>query len=73
MKLLIHTGTRLKTIHSFGLVILEIEKMSNRDGGTYTCLAKNGAGNDSCSFDIEVTPTSSLQQAPKFTSQLQVY
>jgi hypothetical protein len=30
-------GSRLKTIHDFGFVILEIDKIDTRDSGLYTC------------------------------------
>ena len=67
------TGTRLKSVHSFGLVILEIDKMSPlKDGGKYCCIARNSSGQATSEFDVSVKPQTLGLQTPKFTQQLQV-
>ena len=71
--LFVFTGTRLKSVHSFGLVILEIDKMSPlKDSGKYCCIARNSSGQATSEFDVSVKPQTLGLQTPKFTQQLQV-
>lgn len=35
------TGSRVKTVSDFGVVILEVDKLDIRDSGLYTCKVRN--------------------------------
>ncbi|XP_074100964.1 sallimus isoform X11 [Cotesia typhae] len=50
----LNAGSRLKTIHDFGFVILEIANCYQRDSGLYTCKATNrhGEATVSCKFQV---------------------
>ena len=65
-------GSRLKTVHSFGMVILEIEKMSFCDAGTYSCQAKNAFGEAIASVVLGCVDKEMPEQVPKFTTHLVV-
>ena len=54
------------------MVILEIEKLSTSDAGTYSCSAKNAFGEAMTTVKLECVEKGKLQQAPKFTSHLVV-
>ncbi|KAL1117095.1 hypothetical protein AAG570_004423, partial [Ranatra chinensis] len=47
-------GSRIKTIHDFGFVILEIDKIDTRDTGLYTCKATNRHGEAMVSCKLQV-------------------
>ena len=64
-------STRLKTVHSFGLVILELNKLSSRDEGRYVCKAQNQFGNTTAFFDIKIESKQIDNLVPKFTSNLE--
>ena len=65
-------GSRLKSVHSFGMVILEIEKLTVLDAGKYCCKAKNAFGEATSSVTLGCVEKGKLGNAPKFTSQLTV-
>jgi len=65
----IQAGTRIRTVCSFGMCVIEIEGVKLLDEGTYTCHAKNDYGEDSASFTIGVKEYS-RGRPPKFTKQL---
>lgn len=47
-------GTRIKTIHDFGFVILEVANCYQRDSGLYTCKATNRHGEATVSCKLQV-------------------
>ena len=59
-------------MHSFGMVILEIEKMSLCDAGTYSCQAKNAFGEAIASVVLGCVDKEMPEQLPKFTTRLVV-
>ncbi|XP_055338080.1 LOW QUALITY PROTEIN: titin-like [Paramacrobiotus metropolitanus] len=52
-KPIIH-GSRVKTIHDFGFVVLEISPVYGEDSGTYTAVARNEAGEAVTSSSVTV-------------------
>ena len=54
------------------MVILEIEKLSVSDAGTYSCTLKNAFGQATSSLKLGCVEKGKLEQAPKFTTQLAV-
>ena len=54
------------------MVILEIEKLSVSDAGTYSCTLKNAFGEATSSLKLGCVEKGKLEQAPKFTTQLAV-
>ena len=54
------------------MVILEIEKMSLADAGTYSCTLKNAFGQATTSLKLGCAEKGKLEQAPKFTTHLSV-
>ena len=54
------------------MVILEIEKMSLADAGTYSCTLKNAFGQATTSLNLGCAEKGKLEQAPKFTTHLSV-
>ena len=54
------------------MVILEIEKLSVSDTGTYTCTLKNSFGEATTSLKLGCVEQGKLEQAPKFTTPLTV-
>ena len=67
---LIILGSRLKTVHSFGMVILEVEKVTTSDAGKYSCTAKNPFGEATSTVILSCAEKGIIKQAPKFTSHL---
>ena len=65
-------GSRLKSVHSFGMVILEIDKLSVSDAGKYSCTLKNAFGVASSSLTLGCVEKGKLEQAPRFTTHLAV-
>lgn len=62
----------MRTVHSFGLVLLELEKICTRDAGVYVCKAKNPGGQAESRFELKVEEASGLDgQVPQFTSKLE--
>lgn len=51
----IRVGTRIRTIHDFGFVVLEISPVYPEDSGVYTCKAKNKYGEaiTTCTINVE--------------------
>ena len=62
----------MRSVHSFGMVILEIEKLSVSDAGTYSCTLKNAFGQATSSLKLGCVEKGKLEQAPKFTTHLAV-
>ena len=54
------------------MVILEIEKMSLCDAGTYSCQAKNAFGEAIASVVLGCVDKEMPEQVPKFTTHLVV-
>ncbi|CAN8024063.1 unnamed protein product, partial [Ixodes persulcatus] len=63
-------GHRIRTVHAFGMVVLEILGAVVEDSGRYTCRAANKWGKAEVTVDLECTDKSKGQR-PQFTTQLQ--
>ncbi|KAK0090259.1 hypothetical protein PV325_001954 [Microctonus aethiopoides] len=50
----LNAGSRIKTIHDFGFVILEVANCYQRDSGLYTCKATNRHGEATVSCKLQV-------------------
>lgn len=72
---MVHTfcfaGHRIRTVHAFGMVVLEILGTKIEDSGTYTCCATNKWGKAEISVTLECIDKSKGQK-PKFTTQIKV-
>lgn len=68
---IIFTGHRIRTVHAFGMVVLEILGTVIKDTGTYTCRATNKWGKAEISVNLECVERTGGQR-PQFTSQLKV-
>ena len=65
------TGHRIRTVHAFGMVVLEILGTKIEDSGTYTCRATNKWGKAEISVTLECIDKSKGQK-PKFTTHIKV-
>jgi len=65
------TGHRTRTVHAFGMVVLEILGTKIEDSGEYTCRATNKWGRAEISVKLECVDKSKGQK-PRFTTQIQV-
>lgn len=61
---------RTRTVHAFGMVVLEILGTKIEDSGTYTCRATNKWGRVEQSVELECVDKSKGQK-PHFTTQIQ--
>lgn len=61
-------GSRIKTIHDFGFVILEIAGCYQRDGGLYTCKATNKHGEATVSCKLQVKGRQGIVMEPQLPS-----
>ncbi|CAL4067925.1 unnamed protein product, partial [Meganyctiphanes norvegica] len=59
------SGSRIKTIHDFGYVILEMANCYGRDSGTYTCRAVNKHGEASTECTLTVSSKSGIILEPQ--------
>uniref|UniRef100_T1J5H7 Ig-like domain-containing protein n=1 Tax=Strigamia maritima TaxID=126957 RepID=T1J5H7_STRMM len=66
----LHIGHRLRTVHAFGMVVLEILGVYMEDSGVYTCRATNKWGQAEISVNLECIERIK-GQPPRFTTQLQ--
>lgn len=66
----IKASHRTRTVHAFGMVVLEILGTKIEDSGTYTCKATNKWGKDEISVSLECVEKTKGQK-PKFTTQIQ--
>ncbi|XP_054706308.1 titin-like isoform X2 [Uloborus diversus] len=62
-------GHRIRTVHAFGMVVLEILGVVMEDSGEYTCKATNKWGKAEITVKLECVDRTRGQK-PKFTSQL---
>ncbi|CAB3397921.1 unnamed protein product [Caenorhabditis bovis] len=53
-------SNRMKVIHDFGFVVLELSPAEPQDSGTWTCRATNDEGSDEVSTDIKVFGTGGI-------------
>ncbi|CAI4222564.1 unnamed protein product [Auanema sp. JU1783] len=53
-------SNRMKMIHDFGFVVLEISPAEPQDTGKWTCRATNDKGSDQVSTDVKVVGTSGV-------------
>ena len=65
-------GSRLKTVHGFGMIILDIDKLTSTDSGQYVCTASNAFGEATSTMTLKCVERGMVEQKPKFTSQLVV-
>ncbi|GLH07319.1 LOW QUALITY PROTEIN: Titin [Gryllus bimaculatus] len=61
---------RTRTVHAFGMVVLEILGTKIEDSGNYTCRATNKWGRAEISVELECVEKSKGQK-PRFTTQIQ--
>jgi titin len=66
----IEASHRFRTVHAFGMVVLEVLGCKIEDSGTYTCKATNKWGVAEQSVTLECTEKVKGQK-PKFTTQIQ--
>lgn len=64
-------GHRIRTVHAFGMVVLEILGVYAEDSGEYTCRATNRWGRAEITVRLECIDLSRGQK-PHFTSHIQV-
>lgn len=67
----IEASHRTRTVHAFGMVVLEILGTKIEDTGVYTCRATNKWGTAEISVNLECVDKSK-GQPPKFTSHIKV-
>uniref|UniRef100_A0A146M532 Titin n=2 Tax=Lygus hesperus TaxID=30085 RepID=A0A146M532_LYGHE len=65
----IEASHRIKTVHVFGMVVLEILGTKIEDSGVYTCRATNKWGQAEISVNLECVDISKGQK-PKFTTHI---
>lgn len=65
----IKAGHRIRTVHAFGMVVLEILGVKMEDSGEYTCRATNKWGRAEITVKLECVDRERGQK-PKFTTQL---
>ncbi|KAI5701651.1 hypothetical protein M8J75_011738 [Diaphorina citri] len=65
----IEASHRIRTVHAFGMVVLEILGTKIEDTGVYTCRATNKWGQAEISVNLECVDKSK-GQPPKFTSHI---
>lgn len=70
-KLWYRLGHRTRTVHAFGMVVLEILGTKIEDTGTYTCQATNKWGRAEITVQLECVDKSKGQK-PQFTTQIKV-
>ncbi|XP_067120871.1 titin [Centruroides vittatus] len=63
-------GHRIRTVHAFGMVVLEILGVYPEDTGEYTCRATNKWGYAEITVNLECVDIARGQK-PRFTTQLQ--
>ncbi|XP_011704408.1 PREDICTED: titin [Wasmannia auropunctata] len=61
-------GSRIKTIHDFGFVILEVANCYQRDSGLYTCKATNRHGEATVSCKLQVRGRQGIILEPQLPS-----
>uniref|UniRef100_A0A914H0K8 Ig-like domain-containing protein n=1 Tax=Globodera rostochiensis TaxID=31243 RepID=A0A914H0K8_GLORO len=59
------TGSRVKTINEFGVVVLEIYPVYPEDTGDYVCKAINKQGEAVTSTSLKVTPKEGIEAQPQ--------
>ena len=64
-------GHRIRTVHAFGMVVLEILGTKIEDSGTYTCRATNKWGRDEISVTLECIDITKGQK-PQFKTHIKV-
>ena len=64
-------GHRIRTVHAFGMVVLEILGTYVSDTGTYTCRAVNKWGKAEISVKLECVDRTQGQK-PHFTTHIKV-
>ncbi|XP_063986913.1 titin isoform X6 [Diachasmimorpha longicaudata] len=64
----LNAGTRIKTIHDFGFVILEVSNCYQRDSGLYTCKATNRHGESTVSCKLQVRGRQGIILEPQLPS-----
>ena len=64
-------GHRVRTVHAFAMVVLEILDTKIEDSGTYTCRATNKWGQAEISVNLECVDKESGQK-PKFITPIKV-
>lgn len=66
----IEASHRFRTVHAFGMVVLEVLGTKIEDSGTYTCKATNKWG--TATQNVTLKCTEKIHgEAPKFTTQIQ--
>lgn len=68
---MVSAGHRIRTVHAFGMVVLEILGTKIEDSGTYVCRATNKWGQAEISVSLECVDITKGQK-PKFTTQIKV-
>lgn len=59
-------GSRVKSVHDFGYVGLDISRVMPQDSGTYTCKATNLLGQAVCSATLKVYPSENILAESQF-------